>query len=847
MTYDASNLLIVSSLNGGAKAHINITSYDGNELGGSFTLAYKNVISPNIPFNASAAEAKALLESIAPIPQGTIAVSRTGPDGQKAYSWTVTFLSDYARTFAGSLPLFVADASSLTGRFVGVHVDMVRQGTQQEVQQLTVTTAGASAIGSNWYMMLSFNNQTTGQIPVSPSNITCNTAQTEVQRITSSTVDTTTSGGDDSVSMYLQFRMLYRDQVSGWIQANPNADGDCSLAAANIEKQLEMMPYFPDVVVSYASTGLSQGCMWDINFVSSVGDIDLLTIEAMNSVTGNKGVVGYKSVAGDDTVVSSVLVDGTVDTIKAHLEELSNVGTVTVSSSSISAKGECTWKITFDTKAGDLSLLEAVITDGVSLSTLGSSVTLSPVSVAITEVTPGTSKPLGGSFALSFRGERTTYLSYDASARDVSNALMALETVGEVIVARSDADENNGFTWTVTFLTELGMLDLMLFDGASLTGTVATGAVARMVTGVFPPFNSLDQVNGLPLGSAVITDLSSLSYLVGGLSQGIAYYFRTAASNAVGQGPFGVARIPFVIPEPQNPGPPVSSKLSVIDSTSLEVSFKPPLLDGGMNIDSYMVEYNNIAFADEVQSISVLCAVSNEIQVVSSSTETFAARQIVYISTSFQGNAISEIQFVQCDATGGSFRLGFYGYLTPSILYSADADTIKNALQDIEIINTVNVTFVHGATQACFANALHPQGGFTVEFTSVVGLAGDLSLMTSYTNNLQGLRRIDVTEQQKGDAPIGGTFRLSFRGFSTVDIPATATDVQLQTALNDIDSIPANGVTVTVVPAAQLANQYSRQWIIDFSSPELGGNVSNPLGFISIIIFSSYSGGGTRS
>ena len=38
------------------------------------------------------------LEALAGIPAGTVSVSRTGPDFQLGYSWTVSFLHDYART-----------------------------------------------------------------------------------------------------------------------------------------------------------------------------------------------------------------------------------------------------------------------------------------------------------------------------------------------------------------------------------------------------------------------------------------------------------------------------------------------------------------------------------------------------------------------------------------------------------------------------------------------------------------------------------------------------------------------------------------------------------------------------
>ena len=58
---------------------------------------------------------------------------------------------------------------------------------------------------------------------------------------------------------------------------------------------------------------------------------------------------------------------------------------------------------------------------------------------------------------------------------------------GAASVTRSSADENNGYSWSVTFLTELGALDLVEFDNRDMTGTVVTGVVSLgLITTVLP-------------------------------------------------------------------------------------------------------------------------------------------------------------------------------------------------------------------------------------------------------------------------------------------------------------------------------------------------------------------------
>lgn len=93
-----------------------------------------------------------------------------------------------------------------------------------------------------------------------------------------------------------------------------------------------------------------------------------------------------------------------------------------------------------------------------------------------------------------------------------------------------------GFTWLVTFNTDLGDLSSLTADIMSMTGTAPVLAVSESVQGVAPSFASLDPYNSLPLGSATLTDLSDLSMTVSGLEEGVAYYFRVTASNYIGPG-----------------------------------------------------------------------------------------------------------------------------------------------------------------------------------------------------------------------------------------------------------------------------------------------------------------------
>ena len=288
--------------------------------------------------------------------------------------------------------------------------------------------------------------------------------------------------------------------------------------------------------------------------------------------------------------------------IKKRLEALSTIGQVTVSASAASAAAGCVWTVTFDSNAG-ASTFPSIEVSGTSdngatwdaFSNAGTFDDVSQDTFTVTDSVAGTSAPLGGSFTLEFDGQRTGYLSYDSDAATIEAALDALSTIGDVDVTRSTSDENGGYTWSITFLSNLGALPTLISDDNDITGTAASVTVATLTPGQSPPFNS-DEYN-----SITVTDLSDLSATASDLRQGIPYYFRVSAMNAIGTGPATVAFPPYSLPTPQVPSTPTDVLLSVVDGSTLSVQFDTPALTGGEPIDTYQVEYSTDAFVDEIQ------------------------------------------------------------------------------------------------------------------------------------------------------------------------------------------------------------------------------------------------------
>ena len=139
------------------------------------------------------------------------------------------------------------------------------------------------------------------------------------------------------------------------------------------------------------------------------------------------------------------------------------------------------WRITFVSDVGDVSQL---VVNATGLS--------SPSGLVVTsdETVPGvacevqsvaTAGARGGDFTLSFGGDQTRRIDYDASAEEVEAALESLATLGDVDVALiSPNSYGSGRTWMVTFLGNGGDLTLLSFDDADLVG--ATGGEVAHVT-----------------------------------------------------------------------------------------------------------------------------------------------------------------------------------------------------------------------------------------------------------------------------------------------------------------------------------------------------------------------------
>lgn len=120
-----------------------------------------------------------------------------------------------------------------------------------------------------------------------------------------------------------------------------------------------------------------------------------------------------------------------------------------------------------------------------------------------------TGSPTGGTFTLTFGGQTTTAIAYNATAAAVQAALEALSSIGSDGVTVSGSA---GGPYTITFKNQLGYQNVaaLTASGAGLTGGTSPGVTIATVTagssgtrGTFKAYSS-SAVDGSQLAKAIL-------------------------------------------------------------------------------------------------------------------------------------------------------------------------------------------------------------------------------------------------------------------------------------------------------------------------------------------------------
>ncbi|TYZ59893.1 hypothetical protein PybrP1_009206 [[Pythium] brassicae (nom. inval.)] len=326
------------------------------------------------------------------------------------------------------------------------------------------------------------------------------------------------------------------------------------------------------------------------------------------------------------------------------------------------------------------------------------------------------------------------------------------------------------------------------------------------------------------------------SYIIGGndpvtgvrsgvLTPGTMYYVRVTSFNAKGAGTPRSTVPPSVIAANQVPTSPRDLQLTVIPATSIGASWTNPLYDGGANLKSYQVEWDEqddfssgqsskatIPIVREMQSIAVSTEVVNEEQFVDATVEVTNEQQVV--RTVFTG--ADEVQIIE---TKNSPVVNEVQSITTS---ATDRDEVQELrldgddVNEIQAIRTSVGEVPEVQTIRVVANRLPEVQTITMLIsgaaTDLSNIGGDISLSfdtSSECTHCTLTRGIQTT----------GNLILSLKKVDNSDGASVILD-----ALNALPNIGANGVTVTRTSAtvdADLTFVYS----ITFVGGTVTGNV----------------------
>jgi len=492
------------------------------------------------------------------------------------------------------------------------------------------------------------------------------------------------------------------------------------------------------------------------------------------------------------------------------------IGDIRVSRSIIPDKGY-QWSITF----------VSIINTGNQVKLVGTSLasSLDLETINVIEVVPGqrnlgtpeiqiinilsegstSATDLGGWFTLSFKGVnlQTTYLSVSASAYDVQQALLQLNTIRQLQVTRSNFTESissvnyAGYSWTITFLENVGDQAALVID-KSLLYTTKSRLIVSILDGdnsLSPSYDKLSDAfpGESPKGyNSITVDKDTRSYTINQLIPGNTYYVAVSAINSFGIGP--KLDSDSTTPVIQAPQPPSNVTVSVHpgSSSTLDVTYKPPISDGGSSILSYRVELDiTPSFTNPIYNV-IPCAAGS----------TYSVFQIT--TSGSQGNPISSGYFqLVITRNRQSFITDYISY--DAVASLSDEEGIRVTLADVTATLTRGSDIVvasSSVTQTIFVNdylqfpgQLYPKQIFKV--IQVSGVTVTLSDKLYLDSTIIGSTTSSVIYRIYGGRGTVTTSRLACTAEASIcPLTRRQNSGSMEAKIESIPEAVVNGVTV---------------------------------------------------
>ena len=503
-----------------------------------------------------------------------------------------------------------------------------------------------------------------------------------------------------------------------------------------------------------------------ITLTADTAGIPFIVATKIGTGTNEKQIVtlGGSPTGGTFTLTYSGQTTGTIAynasaaTVDTALEALSNIGSGDVS---VTGSDGGPWTVEFTGALADTDV--ALLTADAS-SLVGTNeqqiITLGTVT--------------GGTFTLTFDGQTTGNIAYNASAATVESALEALSNIG---AGEATTTGSAGGPWTVTFSGALAGTDVdtITVDGTNLTGTLNV-SISETTDGVAGGENevhlfwskdasaslgTLDLVGDASVTAGTFTIELKRGATSIGTTASIAYDATVTdiqdAIDAVATGLYYTAGQIHIVGE--------AAGSTLVDGTTLSLQFNTDLNDG-----TYTALFAN-----------------------SLTGGTYAASGSAVVVTTTETDP------------SGSFYITYDGDSTDdiSMLYASPA-TVQSALEGLSAIGSGNVSVSMPNT-----NGLHSGHMIIVEFigdlsNQATGLTPTINTNSGTSYSLQssvawtGLAGTnEVQEISISGSPGAGTFMLAYSGEQTAALDYDSTAAEVEAALEALSTIGTNNVACT--------------------------------------------------
>jgi autotransporter-associated beta strand protein len=458
--------------------------------------------------------------------------------------------------------------------------------------------------------------------------------------------------------------------------------------------------------------------------------------EQVVTVTGNSGNF---TLSFNGQTTASLAANATAAQIQTALNNLTTIGGVNGSVTVAGSNG--VYNVTFggDLRGQDLPLMTAAGSGGAKASVAafadGYGITVENQQLGVANAS--------GSYTLTFAGQTTSSLAFNATAAQVQSALNALSNIGgiggSVVVTQPPLP-----VYTVDFGgpnvgTNQPQITAQGSGGASVNVTTVSDG-AKVVTSEVQVIHITGTTGSFTLSFTNGSTTSTTSSITNGAS---ASTVQSALNNLQSiRGNFG---------------PPRASVSVSKSGTDYTVTFNGGNLNG--------VNVNSI-----------------------SGTGTGGTSVSVTTTTDGSTTTTHEVQRITVNGSAGTFTLSFNGDTTGSLAYNSTAQQVQDAINQLNGVS-------NGSNQAGPVSvSLAPAPFFNIAFGGTL-LGLDVPLLTADGDagaavnpvsdgfgTTAGVQAFSVTGSS-------GTFTLSFNGSVTASLPFNATAMQVQTALNSLASI----------------------------------------------------------